>query len=105
MKSRCENSVDRCAETFSRTCLNESELINNALSQTKESLLREYSGKVHSDKRMLSLALKEAEALAWQTEYPHLVFPMLAVEKAQAAVAWHQRQSKINAPREVAFAA
>jgi hypothetical protein len=104
MKTRCENSVDCCSETFSRTCLNESDLINNALSRAKETLLREYSAKVHSDERLLSLALKEAEALAWQTEYPHLIFPMLAAEKAQAAVAWHQRQSKIN-PREVAFAA
>jgi hypothetical protein len=105
MKSRCKNSVDCGPETFSRTCLNENDAINNALSRAKETLRHEYSGKVKSDERLLSLALKEAEALAWQTEYPHLVFPMLAAEKAQAAVAWHRRQSKINAPREVAFAA
>jgi hypothetical protein len=105
MKTRCENSVNCCAENFSRTCLNESNVINHALSRAKESLLSEYSGKVHSDERLLSLALKEAEALAWQTEYPHLVFPALAAEKARAAVAWHQRQSQINVPREIAFAA
>lgn len=104
MKSRCENSVDCCSENFSRTCLNDNESINRALSQAKESLLHEYSGKARPDARMLSLALKEAEALAWQTEYPHLVFPLLAAEKVQATVAWHQRQSKIN-PREYAFAA
>lgn len=106
MKIRCENSVDCCSENFPRTCLSENNFINTALSETKESLLREYSAKVHLDERLLSLALKEAEALAWQTEYPHLVFPMLAAEKAEATVAWYQRQSKIKInPREIAFAA
>jgi len=33
-------------------------------------------------------ALNEAEAAAWQTMFPHLVFPALATEKVQAAIAW-----------------
>ncbi len=88
MKSRCENSVRGCSENFSRTCLNENEGINDALLRAKKSLLLHYSGKVESDERLLKLALREAEALAWQTEYPHLVFPLLAAEKAHAAFAW-----------------
>jgi hypothetical protein len=105
MKSRCENSTNHSAKNFSRACLTENDTINQALLQTKKSLLNEYSDKVHSDQRLLELALREAEALAWQTDYPHLIFPMLAAEKAQSTVAWHQHQSKINGHREVAFAA
>ena len=53
---------------------------------------------------LLHLALTEAEALAWQTPIPHLVFPVLAVEKAQTAIQWHVRQRRMRAD-EQAFAA
>lgn len=46
--------------------------------------------KVHE--HLLRLALNEAEAVAWQTKYPHLVFPALATEKVQAVVAWDKLQ-------------
>jgi hypothetical protein len=55
---------------------------------------------------MLHLALNEAEALAWQTEYPYLVFPALAMEKAQAVAKWQVRQRAIwGGGRQYAFAA
>jgi hypothetical protein len=55
---------------------------------------------------MLRLVLNEAEALAWQTAYPHLVFPELAAEKAHAAAQWEQRQRSLNSGRpSLAFAA
>ena len=105
MKPRCKNSVSNKLNKFSRICLHENDAVNQALSQAKATLLHEYSGKVESNGRLLQLALQEAEALAWQTGFPHLVFPVLATEKAQAAVRWHQRQSEMNQTREVAFAA
>jgi hypothetical protein len=40
--------------------------------------------------------LNEAEALAWQTSYPHLLFPELAVEKVQAVAAWQTRQESVQ---------
>jgi len=46
--------------------------------------------------KLLHLALNEAEALAWQTEYPHLVFPTLALEKAQAVANWLTRQRSMR---------
>ena len=49
--------------------------------------------------------LGEAEALAWQTGYPHLFFPALATEKVQAAAGWNARQQFIRqqtfCPRDV----
>jgi hypothetical protein len=35
------------------------------------------------------VALNEAEALAWETEYPQLVFPTLAEEKIAAISSWY----------------
>ena len=42
------------------------------------------------------LALTEAEALAWQTPYPHLFFPLLAEEKAALANQWSARQRLVK---------
>src|SRR2546425_12841222 len=42
--------------------------------------------------RLLRQALNEAEAIAWQTGFPHLVFPSLALEKASAVATWESRQ-------------
>ena len=45
---------------------------------------------------VLELALNEAAALAWQTGFPCLFFPLLAMEKASAVAAWHLRQQFIR---------
>ena len=46
--------------------------------------------------RILHLTLNEAEALAWDSGFPHLVFPLLAEEKAQSVEAWVHRQREIR---------
>ncbi len=48
--------------------------------------------------RLLQQALNEAEAIAWQTGFPQLVFPSLAAEKARAAANWESRQRTIQQP-------
>ena len=94
MKLR-NGSSSRCRlENISRESLNLCDNVNLALSKTRKSLLAEYG--FNSDARLLHLALNEAEALAWQTDFPYLVFPLLAAEKAQATLAWHTRQSALN---------
>ena len=48
----------------------------------------------------------EAEALACETDYPHLVFPALALEKVRVATNWHERQGLIRRrDASLAFAA
>lgn len=55
---------------------------------------------------LVRLALNEAEALALQTGFPHLVFPALAQEKVNAIAAWHQRQAALQRTEPtLAFAA
>jgi hypothetical protein len=46
--------------------------------------------------RVLQLVLNEAEALAWQSGFPHLLFPLLAREKALALAEWQARQQAIS---------
>jgi hypothetical protein len=56
--------------------------------------------------RLFQLALNEAEALAWQTGFPHLVFPVLAEEKIAELKRWESRQQSVwNNSFELAFAA
>jgi hypothetical protein len=44
-------------------------------------------------------ALDEAEAIAWQTDFPQLIFPTLAREKVEAAALWHRQQRGVRATR------
>jgi hypothetical protein len=75
--------------------------IRAQISAVKEAIFAEASRALTAPERLVRLALNEAEAAAWQTEYPHLVFPALATEKIRAVAAWnaHQRsvrQSRLN---------
>jgi hypothetical protein len=82
-----------------------SDSIRVAIQQAKNAMMFEHASRAGEHGRLLRLALNEAEALAWQTEFPHLVFPELAREKARAAVLWHQRQRSLRgATSELAFA-
>jgi hypothetical protein len=67
-----------------------------SLSDLKKKILWEYSEAVGPNQHLLNLALNEAEALAWQTQFPHLVFPTLAEEKATNVVRWFARQRVIS---------
>ena len=79
--------------------------MRHAVQRAKNEMLSAYAPGAGTNAHLLRLALNEAEGLAWQTEFPQLVFPVLAQEKAEAAVAWHQRQTALRGPAaEVAFA-
>jgi len=67
------------------------------LARAKAAIFAEWQSALATQERLLRLALNEAEALAWQTQYPHLVFPELATEKAQAVAAWSRRQQLLRA--------
>ena len=105
---RTQQSYRRFAEVNSTSALSHVSshtVARRALARAKEMLLNEYAQRVGEHARLLRLALNEAEALAWQTDFPHLFFPALAAEKAETAVLWHQRQRALRRSQaEVAFA-
>lgn len=78
------------AERHSRTP------VQNAIAEVKQLVLHEYGEQAGDHSRLLRLALNEAEAVAWQSGFPQLFFPVLAAEKAKAAVSWHQRQHALR---------
>ena len=72
------------------------------LPAVKVKVEREFGQAMAGYDRLLKAALNEAEALAWQTPYPHLLFPVLAEEKAAEAQHWaaHQRAMRNQSLRE-----
>ena len=85
MKSKQTNKVRVDAvggSAFSTLCLRSCRKILAQIRKAKEAIFSEARGTLDTHERMLQLALNEAEALAWQTEPPDLVFPALAAEKS-----------------------
>jgi ABC-type siderophore export system fused ATPase/permease subunit len=83
-------SFKKVCEAYCRKLLAE-------MKQTKEKLFTQFQDRLNGQKDVLRLALNEAEA--------QLLFPELATEKAQAAVAWEHRQRTLKGSRSnLAFA-
>ena len=78
---------------FTKSCVAECKKLLARIDAAKASVIREFSDTVSGHEQLLRLAVNEAEAIAWETEFPYLVFPTLAQEKAQAVAHWadHQR--------------
>jgi hypothetical protein len=70
----------------------------NAIAVARALVEREFSSLRQRQPRLLRQALNEAEAIAWQTGFPQLVFPTLALEKARAVATWENRQQKMWRP-------
>src|ERR1044071_2870645 len=102
------NSIKKTEPKNSKTanltqvCLASCRKLLAQMEQTKDAIVAEFRESVGASEHLLHLALNEAEALAWQTEFPHLVFPTLATEKAQSIAAWQSRQSSIARTQPVA---
>ncbi|HTV40615.1 MAG TPA: hypothetical protein VMF08_08570 [Candidatus Sulfotelmatobacter sp.] len=61
------------------------------IERAKQNLIAQFKDHLELPQRLFQVALNEAEALAWDTEYPQLVFPTLAEEKIAAISAWYNR--------------
>lgn len=76
------------------------------LQRLREAVETEFAHLRGARGHLVKLALNEAEALALQTSFPHLVFPTLAQEKVSAVAVWHQRQAALRGSEPMlAFAA
>ena len=71
---------------------------SNLIATARKRIESEFSSLKARLPRLFQLALNEAEALAWQTEFPELVFPTLAQEKARKVAAWLEHQTCIQEP-------
>jgi len=82
-------------------CIESCRKLAAQIEQLKQSFLAELHESLEAPERIFRLALNEATALAWQTGYPHLVFPALATEKIQAATEWSARQKRLRQKKSI----
>lgn len=82
-----------------RTCLAACRKVLERIAGAREMIFREWQGVLRVPEQLVRLALNEAEAVAWQTTYPDLVFPVLANEKVRAVVAWDAKQQTVRRGR------
>jgi hypothetical protein len=99
MKTRQSNKGKEnvgAVRAFGTACLGSCQKVMKQIHDAKEAILAESRETLKVQEQILKLALNEAEALAWQTLYPHLLFPTLATEKVQAVVDWNRHQRAIR---------
>ena len=96
-----QQTTKNAVKAAANVCIASCQKFAAQIERAKEKLLAELQGSLDVPERLFRLALGEAEALAWQTEYPHLFFPALATEKVQAVAAWSARQQFLNQKHSV----
>ncbi|MGD1088837.1 MAG: hypothetical protein ABR955_08960 [Verrucomicrobiota bacterium] len=87
--------------SIANRCLQSCKKLLAGIEQAKKRIGAEFREIVELNQKSFQLALNEAEALAWQTDYPQLIFPTLAVEKVQALAVRQARQRSMQQPHLV----
>lgn len=96
MKTNQAAEKQNVTQKLASACLAQCQKLAAQIAQAKNNLVAEFKEAFGVQEKVLQLAMNEAEALAWETEYPHLVFPSLALEKVGVAANWHERQQLIR---------
>ena len=96
MKTNTQTSQNATAAGIEAVCFNSCQKLLEQVGHVKQALLSTYGQAIDGHERIVQSALTEAEALAWQTPYPHLFFPVLAEEKVRAARRWAARQQMVR---------
>jgi hypothetical protein len=95
MNTTNENNAEG---TFTHRCLQSCKVLLAEIEQARNMIVNDFHETLDTHGNLFRLALNEAEALASQTDYPHLVYPALAMERVQAVVAWRKRQQSMQQP-------
>jgi len=96
MKNELMEKTHNTHSNFATACLDSCLRLMERIAKVKQAVLNEFHDTLDAHNQMLHLAVNEAEALAWETDYPHLVFPALAHEKAEEVTSWESRQREIK---------
>ena len=91
--------------TFTDRCVASCKKLLAQIQAVKTNVVAEFRDRLEEDQHVLELAVNEAEALAWETGFPQLLFPTLAVEKAYAVAGWHARQRSLRSHASPQFIA
>ena len=96
MKTNLIEKNENTRPGFATLCLDSCRRLIDRIEKVKQAVLDEFHETMDAHNQMLRLAVNEAEALAWETDYPHLLFPALAQEKAEQVSSWETRQREIT---------
>ncbi|HEV2318797.1 MAG TPA: hypothetical protein VGV18_03550 [Verrucomicrobiae bacterium] len=72
------------------------------MERVRQSLAARFARQSEIPQRLFRAALNEAESLAWETDYPQLVFPTLAEEKIAAISYWDDRGGRLQSEYAIA---
>jgi len=104
MKIHLESNSNSSANgSFAAACLATCQKMLAQLDKSRKAVISEFNARFGAPEQLLRLAMNEAEALAWQTGFPHLVFPVLAAEKARSVANWEVHQRAIRQPNSELF--
>jgi hypothetical protein len=94
MKTNSSSLLQTASQSasFAQACLHSCRKLLAQIEKAKAEIFGEFGAQLEEHGHLLELAVNEAEALAWQTDFPQLLFPTLAAEKAQNVARWHSRQ-------------
>ena len=96
-KIEYENEQDMNPQmNFGCRCVDSCRKLLAQIEKVKKQVVAEFRDQLDDHQHVLELALNEADALAWQTGFPQLLFPTLAVEKAHAVTGWHLQQQSLR---------
>lgn len=96
MKTYQANQAKKLTEKLAQACVAQYQKLAAQIEQVRSNVTAEFREAFGVQERLLQHALNEAEALAWETDYPHLIFPTLAQERVTVANNWWQRQQLIR---------
>jgi|ERR1700722_16435198 hypothetical protein len=103
MNTTNKNKKNNTEPSIANRCVQSCKQLLAGIEQAKNKIVAEFRDIVELNQKSFDLALNEAEALAWQTDYPQLFFPSLALEKIQTVAARQTRRQILQKPR-LAFA-
>jgi hypothetical protein len=96
MNTKQNAGSKNATQKFANACVDRCQKLVAHLANVKANLVAEFKENFEVQEKLLQLAVNEAEALAWETDYPHLVFPTLAREKVRGVANWNRRQGSIR---------
>ena len=92
MKTNREQNNVVETKALKGACASAVKNVAQRIDAVKREVFAEFQTALGANDQLLRLALIEADALARQTEFPHLIFPLLAAEKARNAARWQFHQ-------------
>ncbi|HEY6167616.1 MAG TPA: hypothetical protein VI454_06225 [Verrucomicrobiae bacterium] len=92
MKPNTNTETNTTTQFLRVTC----RAVGGQLRRARQAIENEFGTLRDAHGKLVNLALNEAEALACETRFPHLVFPTLAEEKLNSLAAWDERQDALR---------